>query len=515
MPIYEITDPNTGVTLEVEGASPPTEAELETIFSQAPKPQVPSNPVDRWQYDMADIERRTETGQQSLASGIAQSYGANARFIGGVFGEALSGLVDFIVPNAVQARFNETSKEFFDSPEGQRIANLVAAGGEAYEKFRKENPTLARNAEALLAVGELVPMGKGPTIGIKAAGRQIEISGYKGAKGKRANFIENDLLVPLDTKETRKAQRQNYNRDTGKWEPLQRDLEINDSVFKLTSVSPNKNNLWNLKAIEEGIEREAKRLDEKLSKLDAPMTNEELKNVLFPRLKAAAESEAITGEAKQVLKKHMRKLNQLLAESDKTPLGILNVRRAYDEWVKGSSVSFFDQNTTARQIVARAVRDGLNEAVDLTAQKSGIKVSQSLRNQSNLYRAMDTVETKWLSEYDSFMGNINRWLDKKVGVRLPTSPLALKATGQAAIAGTIGSGISLGTSAAAGLIGTLAYVTARGAISPTTRKYFGQVLRQLPDNLAVERAAIINAMKLPTASEEEEVNGVSLEETEQ
>ena len=33
MPVYEVTDPDTGQTLELEGDSPPTEQELEQIFA--------------------------------------------------------------------------------------------------------------------------------------------------------------------------------------------------------------------------------------------------------------------------------------------------------------------------------------------------------------------------------------------------------------------------------------------------------------------------------------------------
>jgi hypothetical protein len=44
MPIYEVTDPQTGLTLELEGETPPTESELEQIFStyQSPPQQDPA-----------------------------------------------------------------------------------------------------------------------------------------------------------------------------------------------------------------------------------------------------------------------------------------------------------------------------------------------------------------------------------------------------------------------------------------------------------------------------------------
>lgn len=44
MPKYRVSDPNTGVTLELEGDSPPTEAELVEIFNQYQKPAAPAQP---------------------------------------------------------------------------------------------------------------------------------------------------------------------------------------------------------------------------------------------------------------------------------------------------------------------------------------------------------------------------------------------------------------------------------------------------------------------------------------
>ena len=44
MPKYRVSDPSSGVTLELEGDSPPTEAELVEIFNQYQKPAAPAQP---------------------------------------------------------------------------------------------------------------------------------------------------------------------------------------------------------------------------------------------------------------------------------------------------------------------------------------------------------------------------------------------------------------------------------------------------------------------------------------
>ncbi len=45
MPVFEVTDPNTGQTLELTGDSPPTEAELEEVFSNIPAAKPVEEPV--------------------------------------------------------------------------------------------------------------------------------------------------------------------------------------------------------------------------------------------------------------------------------------------------------------------------------------------------------------------------------------------------------------------------------------------------------------------------------------
>jgi hypothetical protein len=84
MPIYEVEDPNTGQVLELEGDTPPTEAELEQLFSTATKP-------DFFGASVIEPARTVVSGMantvQGGLEGIAQSVnpfageGAGARAV--------------------------------------------------------------------------------------------------------------------------------------------------------------------------------------------------------------------------------------------------------------------------------------------------------------------------------------------------------------------------------------------------------------------------------------------------
>lgn len=70
MPVYEVTDPDTGKTLEIEGDSPPSEQELEQIFSSQPEPDfIGAGVIEPAMAVASGIEKSITGG----LSGIAQS----------------------------------------------------------------------------------------------------------------------------------------------------------------------------------------------------------------------------------------------------------------------------------------------------------------------------------------------------------------------------------------------------------------------------------------------------------
>lgn len=70
MPVYEITDPRTNKTLEVEGATAPTEKELEEIFAQVNNEEKPMN-------KSASFQSLSSEGKQKLIEKLGQIRSTN------------------------------------------------------------------------------------------------------------------------------------------------------------------------------------------------------------------------------------------------------------------------------------------------------------------------------------------------------------------------------------------------------------------------------------------------------
>lgn len=83
MPVYEVTDPNTGKTLEIEGDSPPTEEELEQVFAAQSDPDfIGAGVIEPAMAVASGIKNTVQGGLEGLAQAanpFAEEYaGAEA-----------------------------------------------------------------------------------------------------------------------------------------------------------------------------------------------------------------------------------------------------------------------------------------------------------------------------------------------------------------------------------------------------------------------------------------------------
>ena len=158
MPVYEVTDPNSGQTIELEGDSPPSEQELEEIFTQlgqsggaqgqpAPEPaQAPSaaasEPQGNAVVDPITGETRQIAGVGEGFVKAAQRFGEPAlTFATGALAEPLAGLVGIF----------QTINPFADE----------GAGARAVEGTREALTFQPRSEEGKIGlqdIGELAPV---------------------------------------------------------------------------------------------------------------------------------------------------------------------------------------------------------------------------------------------------------------------------------------------------------------------------------------------------------------------
>lgn len=104
MPTYEVEDPKTGTVLELDGDSPPTELELEEIFSNLPDPVASTNqtpPVDPYKSNLFPsrmaLQERDDKGEeisapatQGALATLSDAFGAPTRAAATLRGQEMS-----------------------------------------------------------------------------------------------------------------------------------------------------------------------------------------------------------------------------------------------------------------------------------------------------------------------------------------------------------------------------------------------------------------------------------------
>ena len=510
MPIYTVQDPVSGRTVSVEGDAPPTEAELDEIFAAIPSAskEPPEDPTlserlsKTWETTTGKMEALKERSpDQSRASNILQFAGNVGTGVGSALFDVAAEAGDYLVPDefGFGAAVSDKAAQLMNTPAGKRLAELAKKGGKEWEDFKKKRPELGYNIEAIFGIAEVAPIGKGPSA-LESIGNVLVKRGQQLVKNKKGKWVSEDLLIPEDTPANRRNYADNYEGDT--YKPTDRDLEVQASVTTKTEVSPDKSLGENKTAINEGIAKEANQLQMRLEELQIPVDESIYRPILNDRLQNIRNMDLYIGSsdaAEKVLQNHINKIKQLITESDGTAAGMLEVRKKYDKWVDQWAPKDLtsDGVMSARKKIVLELREGLNETVNQAAQGAGLDVKESLRHQSNLYRAKDVVTDKWVNDKKTMLGKLKKWtIENAEGISLPASPLALGAT-----IGYLGGGNLAIGAGVAGLGGVL-YLTGKGVMSPKMKIYLGQVLQTIPKGMAAERAVIIEAMKQPVTVED-------------
>lgn len=112
--------------------------------------------------NVAEHKQATESGQQGLASGLLQSAGETAGFIGDVGFEA----VKSVTPDFLKEPIKNALMGIGQSEPVQGVA-------EQYEAWKSENPELAENLEAVVNIASVIP---GVGLGVKAGEKALDVA---------------------------------------------------------------------------------------------------------------------------------------------------------------------------------------------------------------------------------------------------------------------------------------------------------------------------------------------------
>lgn len=166
MPTYQVTDPGSGRKLRLTGDSPPTEAELEQIFSQY------KQPVKQPEVKSQPIKQETPlSGFRGVADELQQGKIKPKQAGLLMMNEAVEGFYDWaskevsdLTPKLVKdwaAQEMQDMAWMLDTPIGKKAVNAIASGKEQIEKFEKAYPEQARIFGAGLTVSSILPAAYG------------------------------------------------------------------------------------------------------------------------------------------------------------------------------------------------------------------------------------------------------------------------------------------------------------------------------------------------------------------
>jgi len=457
-------------------------------------------------------ERRQTIGERpSVLTSAAATAGVGLsqalRTGGAVLGEGISVLLPDFVREGAETAWN-TIKEKPGIKQGLQAATDSL---ETYQGWAKENPEFAEVIETTVDVAAFT-----------ASAAKIDVS--KVTKKSKDNFdnaiVEermagvNKLLGP----EYPGEKGFNDNRwvptggvlDKSVYLPNERELKIQEAVESVKELDVNSHFVKAAHVVHKAVETKSAELIAFIKRAGNPKYNikeyaEELR-VHFENLKDSQVWLDLTSEAQVKVNVYLEHALAKLKESNGDALGLLQLRRDFDKYVKfGSTTNHLSEAVeSAKGAAGTIVRNLLNAKLQRITPEG--EVRERLNHLHNLMLGRDRLNQRKFKEGGNRI--IRTWNKLKDDLSLPTTPLALAATFSAVGAAgvTVGVGAGVATYAAIQALNKTSrlkfYATMLSGLDKTIKTYKSD--KNLVAELKADRAYIVYLMN--EARQEEETN---------
>lgn len=467
------------------------------------------------------IDRRAEEGAPLIEKVSDTVVQAGAETIGGAFDVGFEGLeagfeaLPDMIKEPIKEGASNVGEALANTKAGQAIMGALGKAAEVYDQLKETNPEVADNLRAAFEFASIIPTIRGAkgvkqasgtmrkTIG--GAGDILEESAEASIKKGRKGFIE-ELVQKPQTMKVKEAQ---VPRSTETGKVFKKTTIVPDAdekraaraIFDIQGVSEKNSFQQNYTAVQKANQAEAKTLKKTLAKPgnNAAVPKKELKSRLSNAAKELAEDPTLTGDAEKTAEKMLNKANQIIDEMNGDVSGTLKGRKKFDKWLESQKAKAFDQKTeNAFEKAKNAIRREWNDFLDEKA--VNVEVKQSLRRQSGMYTAMDTIGKKAAKEADDVIGRLMQRVDKLLG----TKNKAVQVMAAAAGVGGLG---AAATFAPMVLYGGIAIGTGvegiRLMLKPALRKNAGRALNVIKKAIpeAAEKEAVMTLKQTATMLE--------------
>lgn len=379
---------------------------LAQLNGQSPVANDPTNLVSRLgdsllarSQDATKYANRDSNGQPS-ALGTLNALGNAAGFVAG---DAPMDALSSFAALAPQTR-DALKSDIAGTRAGKAFGSALGAIAQGREAFKNAAPVTFNT------VGSLANLAPGVGLLGDAEKAAATIAPNK-------SFVQ-DLITPKLTPTVRKKLFENsteegfLNKRVVQSSPQEQD--IISTVSQLPVKSGN-SLLKNHNIIEDAKDTEAQNLITHLQKNDVPIADDDILNGLQAAKQRLVNSPFITGDGETAAKKVVIGALDHIMNNPRTASGLLQARKDFDAAVrKEKGDKFFGQEKEGPVNAAVGeVRNMINGLVDSAV--PDVAVKESLRKQSNMYRAMEAIQTKGADE----AGNRVSRAAKKIGKKIP------------------------------------------------------------------------------------------------
>lgn len=473
-----------------------------------------------------EIQNIFQRGEQTFGESVLQltgkvGAGSILDFLGEVVISGIEGL-SAITPDEIEDPIVETATKaahlFLETDLGKAGLSAANKGLEVWNEFRAENPRAARNIESVVDIALLVAPVKSkpkiksqPTIVGRAAER-VAAAGETQSARQLSDFVD-DLILPKQTAAVRTEQAGRVTEQgilrTREVGLSARERVIADQVSKVPGVSPSKTLQGNRIAISDEITKEAATLKSQLRKNDIIFPRKEFSAELDRALERLKENPLIVGDALTSGEKVVDAMRRIVADKPSTGSGLLQARKELDAFISRQRPKVFDPaQESALSTAVREIRTSTNDFIDQRAVNVGVK--DSLKKQSNLFRALDNIDPKAAVEAQNAILRAWQSANKVLGLRNEFNQVLATAFGLGGL-GAAATFAPFFTKLV--LSGVVVYSGTKAILSPGAKKGMSKLLaatdkairtskdEALVSQLRLDRAAILELLKQTNENE--------------
>jgi hypothetical protein len=393
-----------------------------------------------------------DTAGNIIVEGVQETWDALDRVEGGL---------RWVMPDGMEAHIDGFDKKMADkltgwwenSPEADAGRRAIMAGAKKYSDWCEENPRACTNLESIVDIGlifatpgKLIPWkGKSDTVLKAKSSKQLHLAKQQEMRtqydklwaqlyGKDRINEKNIGRVTIEGGVVR-AQTINYN----KYEKEFMDLLFANGVKKGNSATKNSEEM------SKAIEKYAIQLRSEITKAGGgskmPVSWQEVRSNVQKNIDDLVKSNPIFAESSQQstiysnLERFLKILDDGIKKGDfkGNPLGIFNLRQAYDDWVRTTAKSGkLDGSVpmTAMDESVRVIRTTLNDIV--AAKLPNTPVKELLNTQTQLYKGRSLMLPAVKIDAKHALQSVWKNISSAVGVKMTYNRMMAVAFGASA-----------------------------------------------------------------------------------